>query len=347
MTNLEHPVRILLKWCSSATQAHVKVELENGMKQTMSEPGVVSSLFLSYSNFVHALAGAVGSVVAITVFFPLDTARTRLQVDDNRKAKHSYELISDIAKEEGVVGLYRGLWPVVTSLWCSNFIYFYAFNGMKSAFLGRSGRSDPIKDLTLGFVAGVINTVLTTPLWVVNTRLRLQGAKLQTKDYKSNGLKYKGILDCLLKIAKHEGILALWSGTLPSTILASNPAIHFMIYEFMKRYFQKAYHTAELSGMLYFMIGAVAKAVATVVTYPLQVIQSRLRAGYSQVESTLSMLDAIMHLTKTHGVQFLYKGMEAKLLQTILTAALMFVAYEKIAAFIFHMLGEQLVIPKR
>ena len=43
----------------------------------------------------------------------------------------------------------------------------------------------------------------------------------------------------------------------------------------------------ELSGFLYFIIGAVAKAVATVVTYPLQVIQSRLRVSgqllYTQV----------------------------------------------------------------
>lgn len=34
----------------------------------------------------------------------------------------------------------------------------------------------------------------------------------------------------------------------------------------------------------------------------------------------------------------LYRGMEAKLLQTVLTAALMFLAYEKIARFVFRIL---------
>ncbi|PNI48734.1 SLC25A17 isoform 3 [Pan troglodytes] len=34
---------------------------------------------LSYESLVHAVAGAVGSVTAMTVFFPLDTARLRLQ----------------------------------------------------------------------------------------------------------------------------------------------------------------------------------------------------------------------------------------------------------------------------
>ena len=35
----------------------------------------------------------------------------------------------------------------------------------------------------------------------------------------------------------------------------------------------------ELSGFLYFIIGAIAKTVATVVTYPLQVVQSKSRVG--------------------------------------------------------------------
>ena len=35
----------------------------------------------------------------------------------------------------------------------------------------------------------------------------------------------------------------------------------------------------ELSGLMYFLIGAVAKATATVITYPLQVVQSRLRVS--------------------------------------------------------------------
>ena len=40
------------------------------------------------------------------------------------------------------------------------------------------------------------------------------------------------------------------------------------------------------------------------------------------------------------GVLGLYKGLEAKLLQTVLTAALMFMTYEKIAASIFRIMGQ-------
>lgn len=44
---------------------------------------------------------------------------------------------------------------------------------------------------------------------------------------------------------------------------------------------------------------------------------------------------------RKHGLLGLYKGLEAKLLQTVLTAALMFVVYEKITAATFKLMGLQ------
>lgn len=45
--------------------------------------------------------------------------------------------------------------------------------------------------------AGVVNVLLTTPLWVVNTRLKLQGAKFRNEDIVPTN--YSGIIgECLL-----------------------------------------------------------------------------------------------------------------------------------------------------
>lgn len=50
---------------------------------------------------------------------------------------------------------------------------------------------------------GVVNVLLTTPLWVVNTRLKLQGAKFRNEDIVPTN--YKGIIgEHLLSSNKEE-----------------------------------------------------------------------------------------------------------------------------------------------
>ncbi|XP_059151961.1 peroxisomal membrane protein PMP34-like isoform X1 [Physella acuta] len=323
------------------------------MMDGLSEKAAGLRSLFSYSNLVHAISGATGSVIAISVFYPLDTVRTRLQVDDHRCAKNTFHVLREIIQEEGFLGLYRGWQSMAVTTFLSSFVYFYTYACLQyfsavgvQAFPTHPLPSTMTLDLLIAFMAGVVNVLVTTPLWVANTRLKLQGAKLHTAHYnkkdgpnKSQYCRYKGIVDCILKIIRSEGVKKLWGGTVASLLLATNPAIQFMIYEALKRYFKRFFNVAELSGLMYFILGAIAKASATVITYPLQVVQSRLRAGYAKVESSQTLRQNIIHLVKKNGLGALYKGMEAKLLQTILTAALMFVIYEKVAALIFRLMG--------
>lgn len=87
------------------------------------------------------------------------------------------------------------------------------------------------------------------------------------------------ILDGLLKIWKTEGLQALWSGTLPSLLLVINPALQFMTYESIKRRLKLRYGDKDISAFVYFLVGAVSKTVATVLTYPLQIVQTKLRVS--------------------------------------------------------------------
>ncbi|XP_027306930.1 peroxisomal membrane protein PMP34 [Anas acuta] len=295
----------------------------------------------SYESLVHAVSGALGSVTAMTVFFPLDTARLRLQVDEKRKSKTTPAVLLEIIKEEGLLAPYRGWFPVISSLCCSNFVYFYTFNSLKALWV-KGQHSTTGKDLVLGVVAGVANVLLTTPLWVVNTRLKLQGAKFRNEDIVPTN--YKGIIDAFHQIIRDEGVLALWNGTFPSLLLVFNPAIQFMFYEGFKRKLLK--RQVELTSLDVFVIGAIAKAVATTLTYPLQTVQSILRFGRHRLNPenrTLGSLKNVFYLLRERvrrfGLMGLYKGLEAKLLQTVLTAALMILVYEKLTAATFTVMG--------
>nr|CAD7404893.1 unnamed protein product [Timema poppensis] len=294
-----------------------------------------NSLF-SYHTLVHAMAGAAGSVVAMASFFPLDTVRSRLQLDEHREAKNTISVLCDLVREEGLGTLYRGMVPVLKSLCTSNFVYFYTFHGLKSL-RSRPEEQSAGRDLLLASIAGVVNVLMTTPLWVVNTRLKMKGIQQPSN---ARDLHYTGLLDGMMKVAHEEGVQGLWSGTVPSLFLVLNPAIQFMTYEAIKRRLHEVYGLQEFGGLVYFLVGAVAKAVATVITYPLQLVQAKLRHGhdYKDLPPRPNMIHLISYILNKHGLVGLYKGMEAKIIQTILTAALMFTAYEKIATFVLKLL---------
>ncbi|XP_047215998.1 peroxisomal membrane protein PMP34-like isoform X2 [Girardinichthys multiradiatus] len=244
--------------------------------------------------------------------------------------------------ELSCLALYRSWFPVISSLCCSNFVYFYTFNALKKAAASGPGKPRPGKDLLMGMVAGVVNVILTTPMWVVNTRLKLQGVRFRNEDLHQT--QYRGIFNAFSQIIADEGVGTLWNGILPSLILVVNPAVQFMIYEAMKRKAGKG--GRKISSAKIFLIGAIAKAIATTATYPLQTIQAILRFGQYKGDGKGGLMGSISNIfflfmdrIKKYGFLGLYKGLEAKLLQTVLTAALMFVVYEKITAATFRVMG--------
>ncbi|KAJ3648880.1 hypothetical protein Zmor_020649 [Zophobas morio] len=278
---------------------------------------MVKYSIFTYETLVHATAGAAGSIVAMSVMYPLDNVKFRMQLEDNSvSGKTPLQALVHILKKEGIEGLYRGIKPALTTLGVSNFIYFYAFHGLKS--LRLNCKNPTQTDLILSIVAGVINVITTNPLWVVNSRLKFD-----------RNLYFSGLLDGLFHVANTEGFKTLWSSLGPSLLLVSNPAINFTVYEALKR------RTVSRTAFAFFVMGAVSKAISTVATYPLQVAQTRQRYNKHAKMNTAAML---LDIVKKGGPTALYQGLEAKLLQTILSSALMFMTYEKIAQFVFTLL---------
>lgn len=307
------------------------------------------STLVSYDNLIHAASGATGSVVAMSLVYPFDSVRTRLQADDSMKAMGPFEAMKKFSQEEGVESLYRGLVPVLTSICCSNFVYFYSFNGMKATGDLVGIKASSLRDLVFGYLSGCINALITTPLWVANTRLKLQSSNntKTSKLSKTSGAcvveqadvkQFNGLIDVIRAIARDDGIKALWNGVETSFILSGNPAIHFMVYEALKRMILKRRKTQNLSSLESFILGGFAKCIATILTYPLQLVQCRQRAVKKTGSVCPSIGKIVEDVIKTSGCKGLYKGMETKLYQTVVAAAVMFLTYEKVVVFVNQLL---------
>ena len=366
------------------------------------------NVLFSRTTLAHAVAGAVGSIVAMIATYPLDRVRTINQLSRGEKLESVVQVLRNIVKHEGWKGMYNGLQPMLVALGASNFVYFYWFTALKAVLQFLARRFKPqgnvaslmteggaISNLILATIAGTLNVLMTTPLWVAYTRLAIQNMSLlksQTKQQRSgqptlqqqqqrqqqqqtcstSKEKYTGVFDAMNKIRKTNGMGQLWSGIGPSLILVSNPSVQFASYESTKGLLERmkanpssidSHNTpnpeeteceTQLNSVEFFLLGAFAKMVATVVTYPLQIAQTRLRAyttlaqnedprrqtssqepkkgqkGEKPKPLPTTTIECLLQVYSQEGFQGLYRGMEAKLLQTCLTSAIMFLCYERI-----------------
>jgi len=204
--------------------------------------------------------------------------------------------------------------PVVTTMAATNFVFFFAHQALKGVFRNTTTKTSA---LTASTLAGIINVLLTNPLWVANLRI-VKGS-------------HRTLGGELREIVRNEGIPSLWSGTTTSLLLVSNPVIQFFCYEQLKQFLLQRANKSRLSPLRAFFLGALAKAIATVVTYPLQLAQVLMRLPDNTYTGTM---DCLVRLGNEKGAAALFVGLNAKLLQTTLTAALQFLSYEQILSLV-------------
>lgn len=90
-------------------------------------------------------------------------------------------------------------------------------------------------------ISGIIASVLTNPLDVIKTRLQTQGmiAGIQADIIFDEvvHVKYSSMTSTFRQIMKHEGVRALYRGTLPRAMQASmSSALSWVSYEVVKHY---------------------------------------------------------------------------------------------------------------
>lgn len=87
----------------------------------------------------------------------LEVSGTNLVSFSERKSANEVDfavILMELVVCCGSVGVYRGWFPVMISVCCSNFVYFYVFNGLKAIAYKDAAKPYPVKDLLLAFFAG-------------------------------------------------------------------------------------------------------------------------------------------------------------------------------------------------
>ncbi|CAN1173913.1 Mitochondrial substrate carrier family protein B [Linum perenne] len=181
--------------------------------------------------FVHFLGGGMAGVTAATATYPLDLVRTRLAAQTNviyyRGIGHA---LKTICKEEGVLGLYKGLGATLLGVGPNIALSFSVYESLRS--LWQSHRpDDPTVGVSLacGSLSGIASSTATFPLDLVRRRKQLEGAGGRARVYSTS------LFGTFKQILKTEGFRGLYRGIMPEYYkVVPGVGICFMTYETLK-----------------------------------------------------------------------------------------------------------------
>jgi len=170
----------------------------------------------------------------------------------------------------------------------TQYAYFFFYSFVRTAYIKRLIRRQPSNskapqlstpiELLLGAVAGALAQIFTLPVSIIATRQQIGGESVQ---FKSKAGKTSSFVEVGRGIIREDGVSGLWAGLKPSLVLTANPAITYGAFERIKSLILVGGTSSKLTPGKAFLVGALSKTLATVVTYPYIMAKVRLQARSS------------------------------------------------------------------
>ncbi|KAI5076848.1 hypothetical protein GOP47_0008913 [Adiantum capillus-veneris] len=172
------------------------------------------------------------------------------------------------------------------------------------------------RDLMAGAVMGGVAHTIVAPIERAKLLLQTQESNMAIR--KGHHARYTGMLDCIFRIAREEGLPSLWRGN-GSSVLRYYPsvALNFSCKDLYRTILSGGQKSNDLytAARYNFLAGALAGCTSLVVVYPLDMAHTRLAADTGRTE--MRQFKGLLHFLKTiyrkDGVRGLYRGLPASL----------------------------------
>lgn len=251
----------------------------------------------------NVLFSAAGGVVGATAVYPLDIAKTQLQMDKSGKYKGLMHCFNTIRSEGGMGALYRGLPANIIGIMPEKTIKLAGNDFFRAWFKVDDPKVYPTGNIGLeglaGGMAGACQIVITTPMEI--TKIRMQMYKPAPGE-QVNQMKVLG------DMVKEMGLRGMYTGTV-STFMRDVPfsIVYFSLYGIFRR--KLLDENGNISSMGALTASTCAGIVGASSSTPLDVIKTRMQATPPPgVDPYKGWLPTVSRIIREEGAAALFKG---------------------------------------
>uniref|UniRef100_A0A6P4E245 Mitochondrial 2-oxoglutarate/malate carrier protein n=1 Tax=Drosophila rhopaloa TaxID=1041015 RepID=A0A6P4E245_DRORH len=299
--------------------------------------GVEKKTVPTYMKYVM---GGTSGMLATCIVQPMDLLKTRMQISGTlgtREYKSSYDVLSKVFKNEGMLSLYNGLSAGLMRQATYTTARMGVFQ-MELDWYRKNYESDPsvVASMTMGIMAGAFGAMFGNPAEVALIRMMSDNRLLP--EHRRN---YKNVGEAFMRIVKDEGVVTLWRGCLPTVgrAMVVN-MVQLASYSLMKNHL-RGYLNEGIP--LHMSAAVVSGLLTTLASMPLDMAKTRIQQmrmidGKPEYAGTIDVLKKVL---KNEGAFAMWKGFTPYLIRMGPHTVFSFVFLEQMnKAYNKHMLGD-------
>ncbi|CAD8051870.1 unnamed protein product [Paramecium sonneborni] len=272
------------------------------------------------------LAGSFSGMCNIISSHPMDTIKVRMQMSHDGIIK----TIGSMVKNEGIFSFYKGMLFPFISVPILQATVFSTHEFWKRFFVGDSKQQlSCYQNMIAGGLSGLAASFISCPVELAKCRLQMQTQNINKV--------YKNPMDCMIQIARKEGINYLYRGmnvTCQREILGY--AALFVIYDIVKDTLMSLKQKKEATNLDMLISGGLGGIACWTIGYPQDIIKTILQCDtgignsrkYKPHVFDGGFYSCLVEQVSKNGWRCLFKGYSVCIFRAFYANAIGFYAFE-------------------
>ena len=284
------------------------------------------------------LVGGISAAISKTCVAPIERVKLLLQNQDasaqiaaDQRYKGIVDCFTRVAREQGITSMWRGNLANVIRYFPTQALNFAFKDTFKKYLNPYNKKTQPgmffIGNIASGGAAGASSLCFVYPLDFARTRLAVDIGK------SGSDRQFNGLLDCLVKIARSDGVLGLYRGFGISVMgIIAYRGAYFGLFDT-----GNAILFGEGKNSNFFLMWAFAQTTTTmagIFSYPLDTVRRRLMMQSGRKDILYKgTIDCFRKIAADEGINAFFKGAASNVIRGT-GGALVLVLYSKIQKYL-------------